>query len=111
MFIVESSEKAFDVAKPLLSPDQGAKVRLDAFVAQLLRVLIRGPQSLGRTVNVLVCQHRFESAAQAALRRHRQKRFEGFGRPVVVRVAVGESEGAPSFWVQRRKDLRNSAAT
>src|SRR5258706_3499414 len=73
-------------------------------------MFIRWSQSLRRSVNILVRQHRIQRSTQTAGGRHHKKWLEGFGRPVVVSVAVSEREAADALRVQCGDNLCNPAA-
>lgn len=107
---VEGREKALQIARALCAGQVRPQIGLDGVVAHGRRVFVGGTQRLGRTVEALVGQHRVQCAAQAATGGQREKRLEGFGRPVVVRVAIGQRQAAHALRMLRGKDQCHAAA-
>src|SRR6185437_15186265 len=110
VLVVEGGQEALEIARAPLGADQRPEVGLDIRVGETIGMFVGRAERLRRSIDVFVRQHRLESSAQTASRRYVQKRLEGFGRPIVVGVAVGEHETAYARGVRRREDLRNAAA-
>src|SRR5271168_911292 len=110
MLVVKSGEEALQVEGALLGSDEGTQILFDAVIGQLVGMFVRWSESLRRTIDALVGQHRFQCSPQATGGGHGEERLEGLGRPVVVGIAIGEREAANALRIERGENLRDAAA-
>ena len=110
VLIVEGGEKALQIMQALFAAKEWAQIYFDGVVAYQFRMFVSRAESSGRAIDVFVVEDCLERSAQAACGSHGEERFEGVGRPVIVRVAVGKNEAANAFGIKRGENLRNAAA-
>src|SRR5712675_1792875 len=87
------------------------QIRFDILVRHFLWVLIGGTERARRTKDCLVGKHSVQSIFEATRNGHVHERLESLRRPVVVRVAVGDSQRSDATGIERGEYLRDAAAT
>src|ERR1700722_1663943 len=93
------------LSKPITKRSR-SQVRFNGLVRHFLWTLIGWSQSSGRPIEGFVREHRFQRSTQASSSDHRNEGLERLWWPVVVRVAVCESQAPDPFRIECCEDLR-----
>ncbi len=110
VLVIEGADKTFEIPRTLQASGMRTQIDIDILVAFDIRVFISRAERAGRAIDRFVCEHRLESVSLSlSASDHVDEWLKGLGRPVVVRVAIGEREAPHPIRIERCKDLADPA--
>src|ERR1700730_18440598 len=98
--------EALDITRTLVGSKKRPKIRFVGLFRLFRWTRIGWSQSFGRPIDGFVREHRFQRSTQASGSDHRNEGLERLWWPVVMRVAVCESQAPNPFGIECCEDLR-----